>query len=293
MKTYKDCIPCFYKQAREAAKIAGATERQLKKIADELALIIARSSDEECPPYVGRKLYQLVIKITGEKDPFKQLKQESNELAIKLYPKLKKIVENSKDRLLAATLLAIVGNIIDYGAQHSFDIDKEIDTLLHPEFDIHNGHRKAIFEYDEFKKALDETDSVLYLADNSGEVVFDRVLIEEMNKKVIYVIRENPIINDALEEDALVCGIDKVARIISSGCDAPGVMLRYCNNEFLNLFESAKMIISKGQGNFEALTFEVAKPIFYLFRVKCDVVAEQIGFHVGDIVLKSHFKSLV
>jgi len=293
MKTYKNCIPCFYKQASAAAKIAGATEAQQKKIADELSVIISESSEEECPPYMGRKLYQLVVKVTGKKDPFKQIKQESNKLAIGLYSKLKRIVDKSDDRFLTAVTLAIVGNIIDYGAKHSFDIDKEMDTLLHPDFDIHNDHKKAIFDYEDFKKAVDETDSILYIADNAGEVIFDRVLIEELNKKIIYVVRENPIINDALKEDAIACGIDKVAKIISSGCDAPGVMLKYCNEEFLKLFESAKMIISKGQGNFEALSGESNHPIFYLFRVKCDVVAEQIGFHVGDIVLKSHFKALV
>ena len=293
MKTFKNCIPCFYKQAREAAKIAGASQSQQKIIADRLSKEIDNTSDEECPPYMGRILYQLITKVTGKKDPFKKIKQQSNKMAIELYPKLKKIVDDSKDRLLTAVMLAIVGNIIDYGAKHSFDIEKEMDALVHPDFDIHNGHSKAIFEYDDFKKALDRTDSVLYLADNSGEVVFDRILIEEMNKKVLYVVRENPIINDALKEDALFCGIDKVAEIISSGCDAPGVILRYCNKEFIGLFNSANLIISKGQGNFEALSGVTGRPIFYLFRVKCDVVAEQIGFHVGDIVLKSHFKALV
>ncbi|MDD2654838.1 MAG: ARMT1-like domain-containing protein, partial [Candidatus Omnitrophica bacterium] len=244
----------------------------------------------ECPPYMGRILYKLVSKITGVKDPFKKIKMQSNRMALKLYPELKKKIRKSSDSLLTAVTLAIVGNIIDYGAKHSFDIDKETKAILNPDFDVHNTHRKAIFDYDAFKKALDNTDSVLYIADNAGEVVFDKVLIEEMNKKVIYVVRENPIINDALKEDAIICGIDKVARITSSGCDGPGVMLQYCNKKFLKLFNSAQMIISKGQGNFEALSNVKSRPIFFLFRVKCDVVGRHLGFQIGDIILKSNLR---
>lgn len=290
MKSYKDCISCFYKQARESARIAGADESQQKLIKDELTKIIESYPMEECPPFMGRILYKLVSKVTGKIDPYKDIKIRSNKLALKLYPQLKMKIDSSSDRLLTAVILAIVGNIIDYGAKHSFDIDKEINDLLDPNFDIHKNHKRAIFDYDEFKRALDNTDSVLYLADNSGEVVFDRVLIEEMNKKVTYVVREKPIINDALKQDAVACGIDKIAKIISSGCDAPGVMPRYCNPKFLKLFKSAKMIISKGQGNFEALSNVKNRPIFFLFRIKCDVVRRHVGFEIGDIILRNNLR---
>lgn len=288
MRTFKDCIPCFYKQADNAAVIAGASEVQRKQIADALSKIISESTGEECPPFMGKKLYQLVIKVTGVKDPFKKIKEKSNKLAIRLYPHLKHMVESSRDRLLTAVMLAIIGNIIDYGAKQSFDIDRELNDILNPDFDIHSNHKKSIFEFDEFKKSLSNTDSVLYIADNTGEVIFDKVLIEEMGKSVTYVVRENPIINDALAEDAVFCGIDKIAKVISSGCDAPGVILDDCNEEFIRLYNSSKMIISKGQGNFEALSTRDSRPIFYLFRVKCDVVANHVGFSVGDIILKNN-----
>ncbi|MBM3248068.1 MAG: DUF89 family protein [Candidatus Omnitrophica bacterium] len=290
MKSYKDCIPCFYKQARESARIAGAKESQQKKIRDELAEILKRYPMEECPPYMGRILYKIVSKVTGKKDPYEKIKRQSNKMALSLYPELKRKIQDSPDRLLTAVILAIVGNIIDYGAKHSFDIDKEINDLWNPDFDIHNAHKKALFDYVSFKKALAKTDSILYLADNAGEVVFDRVLIEEMDKKVTYVVRENPIINDALKEDAITCGIGKIAKIISSGCDGPGVMLKYCNKKFLKLFNSAKMIISKGQGNFEALNNVKSRPIFFFFRVKCDVVGRRLGFEIGDMILKSNIR---
>jgi hypothetical protein len=126
------------------------------------------------------------------------------------------------------------------------------------------------------------------LADNAGEVVFDRLLIEELvkelGKEVIYVVKDKPIINDALIEDAIFCGINKVAKITSSGSDAPGTILKYCSPEFIELYQDAGLIISKGQGNYEALS-EEDRPIFFLFRAKCPVIAEDVDCNVGDMVL--------
>lgn len=131
-----------------------------------------------------------------------------------------------------------------------------------------------------------EAKTVLYLADNAGEIVFDRVFIEEFcdNRKVIFAVRDKPAINDALMEDAIFCGIDKVAQVVSSGIDAPGTILKYCLDEFLKIFRQADLIISKGQGNFESLSQE-KKPIFFLFMVKCPVIAKEIGCKMEDMVL--------
>jgi len=137
------------------------------------------------------------------------------------------------------------------------------------------------------KQALDSTESILYLGDNAGEIVFDKLLIEEMGKNIVYVVRNKPIINDALIEDARDCGIDKIARVISSGSDAPGTVLNLCSREFLEIYHKAPLIISKGQGNFEALSEEKA-PIFYLLKVKCPVIAKDIGCKVNDLILKSN-----
>jgi len=130
----------------------------------------------------------------------------------------------------------------------------------------------------------------MYLADNAGEVVFDRLLIEELveelGKQVNYVVRDKPVINDALIEDALFFGINRTAKVISSGSDAPGTLLKYCSPEFIRLYQKAELIISKGQGNYEALSGE-DRPIFFLFRVKCPVIAEDVGCNVGDMILVS------
>lgn len=279
MRTYLDCIPCFFKQALKAAKIAGADKNTQKKVLDELSKLIPKLSLGATPPEMGRIVYQLVGNLTKNNDPFKEIKKNSNEFALNLYPELKKKIARSEDRILTAIRLAIAGNVIDYGAPNPFDIEEEIENCLKKDF--------AIFDYPEFKQALDNAKSVLYLGDNAGEIVFDKILIEELKKETIYAVRDKPIINDVLIEDAYDCGIDKVAKIISNGSDAPGTILNLCSPEFLEVYNKAPLIISKGQGNFETLS-EAKKPIFFLIKVKCPVIAKDLGCKVNDIILKSN-----
>ncbi|MEW6619117.1 MAG: ARMT1-like domain-containing protein [bacterium] len=282
MKTYLDCIPCFFKQALDAARIAGCNEAKQKEILDKLCKLISEFDLNSSPPVMGRAFYRLVEKVSGNSDPFNEVKEKANKLAVGLYPKLKELVEHSEDRLLMAIELAISGNVIDYGVKNQLDVDSQIERVLSGKFPTQT---KALFEYKRFKEALASAETILYLTDNTGEILFDRILIEELNKEVVCALRDKPIINDATIEDAKYCGLDKAAVVISSGCDAPGILLDRCSEEFLHLYEQADLIISKGQGNFEALTDE-DKPIYFLFKVKCPVVAKDVGGEVGDIVLK-------
>jgi uncharacterized protein with ATP-grasp and redox domains len=289
MRTYLDCIPCFYRQALYAARIAGADEIVQKKIIDELSKLIPDFPLGVSPPEMGRIVYALVRGIIAVKDPFKEIKESSNKMALSLYPKLKQEIHNSGDRLLTAVKLSIIGNIIDYGAKNSLNVEEEINSLFQGNIIVYNENSETTFKYKKFKEALNKANSIIYLADNAGEVVFDRLLIEELvkelGKEVIYVVKDKPIINDALMEDALFCGINKVAKVISSGSDAPGTLLKYCLPEFIRIYQKAELIISKGQGNYESLS-EENKPIFFLFMAKCPVIAKDIGCEVGDMVLK-------
>jgi len=288
MRTYLDCIPCFYRQALDTARIAGADEIKQKQILDKVSQLIPDFPLEASPPEMGREIYNLVREMSGVKDPFKEIKENNNRLALKLYPKLKQEVNNSEDRLLTAVRLSIIGNIIDYGAKSSLNVEEEINNLFQGNFTTKNENSETMFKYKKFKEALNKVNSIIYLADNAGEVVFDRLLIEELvkelGKEVIYVVKDKPIINDALIEDAIFCGINEVAKIISSGSDAPGTLLKYCTGEFIRLFQKAELIISKGQGNYEALS-EEDRPIFFLFRAKCPVIAKHIGCNLGNMVL--------
>jgi len=277
MKSYLDCIPCFFTQALRAGRIATDDEQLLKRILDELGAMLSQVSLESTPPETGRLIYRMVREITGNADPFRELKRESTQQALALYPSLKRTIEESNDNLLTAIRIAIAGNVIDFGASATFDIDTAIDEALEKDF--------AICDYDTFKRRLEKSNSVLYIGDNAGETVFDRLLIEQMNKPVVYVVRETPVINDATAEDAVQAGLDQVATIVSSGTDAPGTILSTCSPEFRQMLDRSEFVIAKGQGNYEGLSDE-NRSIFFLLKIKCQIIADDIGVTNGDIVLK-------
>jgi uncharacterized protein with ATP-grasp and redox domains len=276
MKSYLDCYPCFFTQAIRTSKMITSDDKKIWQILNEVSLAIPDVPFGATPPEIGREVYRIISEKTGVKDPYRKIKEKCTRQALSLYPELKKLINSSKDRLMTAVRISIAGNIIDFGANFGFDLKKDVETILSQDFSINH--------YREFCEALDRARKVLYLADNAGETVFDRLLIEEINKPVIYAVRARPIINDATQEDALLAGIDKVAEIMSSGCDAPGNILKYCSDEFLKVYRSADLIISKGQGNYEGLSDE-DRPIFFLLKAKCHVIARDIGIDEGSIVL--------
>ena len=277
MKTYLDCFPCLLNQALRAARIATDDPVKIKAVLDAVALMLPGISLESTPPEIGRLIYRTVHEITNNRDPYERIKEKSTKEALALYPYMKALVEKSEDSLLTAIRMAIAGNIIDFGPNRKFDLKEEIDNTRVKPF--------AVCDYERFKIDLSRAQSVLYLGDNAGECVFDRILLEAMGKPATYVVREKPVINDATLADARKAGIDGVAELMSSGTDAPGTLLETCNEGFLNLYRNAELIISKGQGNYEALSGE-KRPIFFLLMVKCPVIADHLGLKVGDIMLK-------
>ena len=284
MKTYLDCIPCFIKSALEMARLVDGNEIMHKKILDEVAGMVSEFSLGCSPPEMARMIHKVMERRFGDKDIYRSIKKESNRKALALYPRLKEKVQSSEDRFLTAVEIAIAGNVIDYAAKNTLNIEDEIEKIFTDDFAHIN---KTVFDYEDFKNELNNAERVLYLADNAGEVVFDRVLIEEISedKTIIFAVRDKPVINDALIEDAKECGLDKRAEIMSSGVDAPGTVLKYCSEEFLEIYRNADLIISKGQGNYEALSQE-RENIYFLFRAKCPVIARHAEVGLGDIVLK-------
>jgi damage-control phosphatase, subfamily I len=292
MKTYLDCIPCFFRQMLEGARIVKASPKDQKWILDEFAKMIPGISLRSSPPEIARLGYSLLRNISPNGDPYKEIKQKSNRIALKLLGRLKNKVAHSKNKLLTALELAIAGNIIDFGVKNNLNVKDELTKILKQE--SKSIRQRSIFHYTEFKSVLKRAKNILYLGDNAGEVAFDRILIEEIKriypeKNISYAVKDRPIINDALIEDAKFCGIDKFASIVSNGADAPGTVLSLCSKEFKDIYKKSDMIISKGQGNFESLS-ENKKPVFYLFMVKCDVVARETGCAMEDIVLYYNLK---
>ena len=284
MKTFPECIPCFVRQSIQAAKFAGASEQRQKEIADKIEEYLKNINMQDTPPKTSRNMHIDIRKLLNNNDPYKIVKDKYNTIALSMYEKLKDIVKKSKDRLLTSLRIAIAGNVIDFGAQIEFELEQDIKEVLTKDF--------AIFNYEKLKEKLKKEKEILYLGDNTGETVFDRIFIEELkkiyNSKIIYAVKESPIINDATKEDAVFAGLDKLTEIVSTGCNSPGIVLEYCNREFLELFNKSNLIISKGQGNFEALEQE-KRPVFFLFKIKCNVVAQYLGVPKESIVLYNKF----
>jgi uncharacterized protein with ATP-grasp and redox domains len=259
-----------------ASRMAGADEAQQQAVLLK-TLDVLRESDPTCtPPEISDRVHSLVREETGVADPYRAAKQASTRQALDVYPRLKQIVAGSSDPLDTAIRLSIAGNIIDLGAQDSYDLWGTVERVLEQPF--------AIDDRAAFRAALGAADEVLYVADNAGETVFDRVLIEALDVPVIYAVRGGPILNDATYQDAVEAGIDGVATIVSNDLAMTGVVLERCSDEFRQLYDRAGLIIAKGQGNYETLS-EVGGPLFFLLQAKCPVIGRDIGVPIGSIVL--------
>lgn len=280
MKVYPECIPCLLKQGLTTLQLAtGDTDLQIQGL-KEIIKLMPSLLELPTPPHIGRVIHNLPKVITENPDPYSKVKKEYTNIALNLYPTLKEKVRSSKDPLLTAIKISAVGNTIDFARGFDFDLIKEIEVSLEKEF--------AINDYEEFKIDIHKIDKILYLADNAGETVFDRVLIEEINeefgdRKVLYAVRSVPVINDATRQDAIDAGIANVAEIIDSGTDAPSAIPEYCSAEFRELFFKSQLILSKGQGNYEGIS-EIRIPIYFLFKIKCPPLAQAFDLEVGDLV---------
>jgi uncharacterized protein with ATP-grasp and redox domains len=207
------------------------------------------------------------------------LKREYNQVVKELYPGMKRKVGGCSDKFACAIRLAIAGNIIDFGPSHHFELMKTIDQVL--------NKKPAIDDTPSLKEDMGKASLILYLGDNTGETFFDRLLIEQMPRgNIYYAVRGAPVINDATSEDAYYAELDKVARIISNGSDAPGTILEDCSDEFRNIFDRADLVIAKGHGNYESLNEVEGKKIYFLLMVKCKIIGRDLGCQVGDFVVK-------
>ena len=258
----------------------GVQRRVLNMVMEKMSTFPLTST----PPEMARVIHQTIREVTGSDDPYRLVKERSNKKALELYPMMKELVATSGDPLLASCRLATAGNSIDFGVPSSSfrDYNSLIEGALSSPFRVDH--------YGEFVGCLSRASSLLYLADNAGEIVFDRVFIEEIGTfrdiDLIFVVRGSPIINDATYEDARYVGMEKVAKIISNGSDYPGTVLRDCSKQVQELFQSADIVIAKGQGNYESIDGD-RRNLFYLFKVKCPVVASQLKVDVNDMVFMS------
>jgi uncharacterized protein with ATP-grasp and redox domains len=280
MKMNNACYPCLARGALDVASLATSDQALQLKILQKVLAELS-SLDPDCPPpLAARIIRQTVGELTGVWDPYLSLKEKYNAMALELYPWLLSLKEKAgmEDRFDIGVRLAIAGNIIDFASAPTVGREKLMSTISHAlETRVH-GSMEA------FKKAVRKAERILWLGDNAGEIVFDKLLLEEMDRsKIVYAVRGGAIQNDATMDDAAAAGLTEMVRVIDSGAVIPGTLLEYCSEKFIDTFNRADLIISKGQGNFE--TLDQDSRIFFLLKAKCAVVAEQAGCDQGDVVV--------
>ncbi len=281
MKTYFDCIPCFIRQSLDAARFTTDDEQVHVEVLRK-ALRLASDMDLlDSPPAMGQQIHRYIRKITNNADPYLQLKNRFNKLALQLYPELTERIQSAEDPFGTAVRLAIAGNIIDFGVNSNLEEQHVHDAITET---LGTALDKAAI--DEFRNAADKARHILYIGDNAGETVFDRLLIEQLPKrKITFVVKARPIINDATIEDAQTAGLTDLVDVIDNGSDAPGTILEDCSEEFRRRFREADLIIAKGQGNYETLS-DADKNIFFMLKAKCPVIAKDLNCEVGEMILR-------
>lgn len=280
MKTYFDCIPCFIRQALDAARFVTSDETVQETIMRRVFEHAATMELTDTPPVMGRFIHRVVREVSGNPDPYRDVKAASNRFALSLLPALRSRLDASSNPFETAVRLAMAGNIIDFGVFASIDRDQVMESL-ESSFDT-----PIAGEVDAFQRCVRRARHILYLTDNAGEIVFDRLLIEQIGpEKVTVAVKGEPVINDATREDAEQAGLTGRVRVIDNGADAPGTILEACSPAFRDTFDRADLIIAKGQGNYETLS-DVDAPIAFLLKAKCPVIADDLGVAVGSLVLQ-------
>ncbi len=278
MEIFLDCLPCFLRQVLEASRLVTEDKDIQEKIIKETIKLISDYPNYRYSPEIGRAMHQIVKKHTGVNDPYKHIKSESINKALKIYPSLKYFLYKKPERLYWGLKIAATGNNIDSAIYSDINISKCIENELEKDF--------SICDIEKLESKLKRAKKLLIIGDNAGETIFDRVLVEEfLNLDITYAVRSEPIINDATIEDARASGLDHCTRLISTGCNAPGLIIDECSEEFLKIFSDADIVISKGQGNYETLS-DNTRNIFFLLKAKCPVISNKLGVNVNDYVFK-------
>ncbi len=277
------CLFCFSRAFEKVLFEHNITNIEKVSYTKEFFAYLSIIDENASAPKIARDIHAKFREILNNNDPYKEEKLFHNKSILNIYPELEKKVSESDNPFNTALRLAIAGNIIDFGPAQEFDIKGTIKKVENSDFAIDNSQ--------ELKNAIDNADNILYLGDNSGEIVFDKLFLQTIDHPNVYfAVRGAPVINDVTIDEAKFVGIDKYAKIISNGYDAPSTLIEYASDEFLDVYNNADLIISKGQGNLEGLLENPREDIFFLLMVKCNVIGDMIGVKKGDFVVRQNIK---
>ncbi|MFC1725773.1 DUF89 domain-containing protein [candidate division KSB1 bacterium] len=284
MKSDLQCLVCLLKQALNTVKLVTDDEIHQREVCNKVSRWIIEADLEKNPAEVSTVIYRIVSDVTGVKDPYKEIKEKTNRQALLMLPEMQNILSQSENPLDTALHIAVAGNIIDLGIGQKFDLKKDVREILDTPF--------AVNDIEHFRNELKPGRKLLFLGDNSGEIVFDRILVEHLlsyDIDIVYAVKSGPIINDAMPEDAETAGITGLVPVIETGSDDIGINFKNTSKEFNKEFQDADLILGKGHGNFETLSGS-PQNIYFLLKAKCGVVAREAGVEKGDIVFKKNLK---
>jgi hypothetical protein len=278
-----DCLSCLLNQSLRVSKILEVDEDKSKELLQIASASIA-TYGEVSPPVAASDLYPKLSEFIGVDDIYEKLKADSTTEALKLLPTVQIRVKSVSDAIKAS----VAGNVIDFATPNHFDLDEEFAKVFQTPFAIDNEK--------EFLKKLAQAESFMIIGDNVGEHIFDKLLLETIAKtypdlKIYYAVRGIPIINDVTLKEAKESGIDRVAILVDSGVDTPGLAYERANEKFMKLYNSMDLIIAKGMGNYECLEGVGDERIYHLFKVKCDVVASNVNAELGGLIFKRNHQS--
>jgi damage-control phosphatase, subfamily I len=280
MKVDAECIACVERQALVTLGYAEASDEMTGRVMAEVREELSAADWEQTPADLSNIAYRAVEKYLG-RDPYREAKRRQNDAALAYYGFLKSLVEASEDRLRTAVRIAATGNVMDLGIGLKPDLEKEIADLL----DL----KLSVDDTPLLMEKLRCARRILFVGDNAGEIVFDRILVEELlrSHEVVCAVRGGPVINDATLEDAEQVGLTKLTQVITTGTNRIGVPWKHVSEEFRRHFQQADLVICKGQGNFETLHGKSnGTDIFFILRAKCEVVGRLLGIRFLDLAVK-------
>ena len=287
MKTQLDCIPCFVRQALEAARQAGADETIQVKVLRRVCRWVSDMDMDMSPPLMGQRIHRLVRELTGNTDPYAECKSKFNHAVLELLPELRQEIASSPDPLSTAVRLAIAGNAIDMGAYSGLD-NNNLRPIL-----TRAMASPVVGVLESLRKAIRHANTILYLADNAGEIVLDRLLIEQLRpERVTVVVRGQPVLNDATLVDVTAAGLNDMVEVIDNGSDAPGTLLSDGAADMRQRLAHADVVLAKGQGNYETLSDETRPNLFFLLMAKCPVIAGHIGCERNNLIVAQRQPSI-
>lgn len=282
MMIHLRCVPCLFEQALSAARTLGLSKQDTRRLVRRVNVAVEGLDWAQPAPLMGRAIHHAIREITGVNDPYAALKRAHTEAALALLPAARDAVDRASDPFAAAVQLAIGGNLIDLasGSGREVDVDECFQQALARKVDP-----DAVRD---LKRRVAGVRDILFLADNAGEIIFDRPLLRRLGPdRVTVAVRGGPVINDATFEDAKRSGLTQRYRVITTGSDVPGIWLAECDDAFRERFAAADLVIAKGQGNFETLT-EQEREVYLLFMVKCGAVVDELDTPEGTAVVRRH-----